>query len=603
MATNRISVLIDVTVDRANRALSGFRKSVSEADGAIGKFKAGAASAGASLKANIVPIAAAAGAAVVGFAAKSVQAASNLAESTNAVNVSFGEAAEGVLEIGESAAKSMGLSKSAFNEAAVGFAAFAESIAGPGGDAADVIGDLTGRAADFASVMNIEVAEAANIFRSSLSGETEPIKKFGIDLSAAAVEAFALSSGLARSKGEMTEAIKVQARYGLLMEKTSKFAGDFTNTSDGLANSTRIAKAEIENFQAEIGENLLPVVADAVTALRGLSDVYAFLGEQSGKSLDNQINKIPILGEEINRALGPAVNPIKALGDAFGGLGEAFGGAADEAEAAAAKAQAATDRHAEAHIKNQRGIKAYQDQLAKDEHVKAYIDHANGMARESKRMADRMAADIQRVEDAYKQFRDGISEDNALLDLEEGWDRVAEAALEAMDGTAQSSRAYQREINNQKSRVLDFIDTLGDVPPEVTSELLAKVDRGMLEEANRQLNAIAAGRTVAFRAQVSGLDSVRGQLNRTGQAVWSHDGSIVGGPSFKGLKDDDVPMVLQKGQAVLTKGQQAAMLNAGTGNGSGGNTYNITIQTGADPKAVVDAIRTFERHHGKGWRG
>ena len=116
---NKISVLIDVTVDKANRALGDFRKSITDADGAAGKFKAGAKSMGDSLKANIMPVAAAAGAAVAAFAVKSIRSASDLAESTNAVNVSFGEAAEGVLAIGENADESMGLSKAAFNEASV----------------------------------------------------------------------------------------------------------------------------------------------------------------------------------------------------------------------------------------------------------------------------------------------------------------------------------------------------------------------------------------------------------------------------------------------------------------------------------------------------
>jgi phage-related protein len=79
-------------------------------------------------------------------------------------------------------------------------------------------------------------------------------------LSAAAVEAYALSSGIWDGAGTMTESQKVQARYGALMEQTSKTQGDFAGTSDELANAQRIAAAEFENSQAKLGDGLRPVM-------------------------------------------------------------------------------------------------------------------------------------------------------------------------------------------------------------------------------------------------------------------------------------------------------------------------------------------------------
>ena len=154
---------------------------------------------------------------VVNFAKSTVAAASDLGESINAVNVTFGEAADGILALGENAASAVGLSQREFNAFAVQFSGFTQQIAGAGGDIAAVTDDLTTRIADFASVMNMDVSEAAQVFQSALAGETEPIRRFGIDMSAAAVEAHALATGLVSSKSEMTEAIKVQARYSLLM--------------------------------------------------------------------------------------------------------------------------------------------------------------------------------------------------------------------------------------------------------------------------------------------------------------------------------------------------------------------------------------------------
>src|SRR5690606_41067702 len=88
----------------------------------------------------------------------------------------------------------------------------------------------------------------------------------------------------------MTEAIKVQARYGLLMQATDKWAGDFANTSDQLANSTRIAQAQFKEAQAELGDALLPVMEDVVNMVRAslipllaqLAPVFAQVGGSIG---------------------------------------------------------------------------------------------------------------------------------------------------------------------------------------------------------------------------------------------------------------------------------------------------------------------------------
>ena len=140
-------------------------------------------------------------------------------------------------------------------------------MVGEGGDVAGFVDDISTRAADFASVFNIEVAEALQVFQSGLSGEAEPLKRFGINLLDSEVKAYALRSGLIGLNDEYTESIKVQARFGLLMESTNKTAGDFADTSDGLANSQRILQASFKGLQAQIGKNLTPAVASLVSSM------------------------------------------------------------------------------------------------------------------------------------------------------------------------------------------------------------------------------------------------------------------------------------------------------------------------------------------------
>lgn len=237
-----------------------------------------------------------AGIAAVGlakFGGDAIKAASDLEESTNAVNVAFLEASESVLKIGETSSEALGLARTEFNQAAVRFSAFADRVVGEGGDVAEFIGGITTRAADFASVFNIDVAEALQVFQSGLAGEAEPLKRFGINLLESEVKAYALRAGIISVGESMDETQKVQARYGLLLESTAKTAGDFANTSEGLANSQRILRARFTDLQAEIGNALLPVVTDLLKAvadrlLPAFEDLGAFFRSPQGqKAIDD----------------------------------------------------------------------------------------------------------------------------------------------------------------------------------------------------------------------------------------------------------------------------------------------------------------------------
>jgi len=238
-----------------------------------------------SLGRNVAVAGAALGIIGVGLG-KSVGRASDLEESLNAVNVAFGRSATGIIEFGKTAATTLGVSQVDFNNAAVRFSAFADRIVGAGNDASGFIADISTRASDFASVFNIEVAEALGVFQSGLAGEAEPLKRFGINLLDSEVKAYAMANGIGEVGRQLTETEKVQARYGLLMQATEKTAGDFANTSDGLANGLRILKAQLDDTQAVIGKQLLPVIAEVVPVIRQMAGELAQKLVEAVKAVD-----------------------------------------------------------------------------------------------------------------------------------------------------------------------------------------------------------------------------------------------------------------------------------------------------------------------------
>ena len=281
-----------------------------------------------------IGIAAAAGAAAITkLSVDSIRAASDLQESTNAVNVAFGDAADAILKIGETSAESLGVARTEFNQAAVRFSAFAERVVGQGGDVAGFIGDVTTRAADFASVFNIDVSEALQVFQSGLSGEAEPLKRFGINLLDSEVKAYAMANGIGEVGKELTETEKVQARYGLLLESTNKTAGDFANTSDSLANRQRILEASFTDIQAEIGQALLPSFEKLVgIAKDDLLPVFKDIAERVGPAVADFLE---FLAEVFEQAFTEGTDLNEALdnlGDAFDLLFGAITGGKRDAE-------------------------------------------------------------------------------------------------------------------------------------------------------------------------------------------------------------------------------------------------------------------------------
>lgn len=204
-------------------------------------------------------------------AQKFTGAASDLGESINAVNVTFGEGADTILTFGENAAQSIGLAQSEFNALVTPMGAVLKNIAGLNeSDAAQWAVDLSTRAADMASVFNTDVDQALGAINSAIRGETDTIEQFGVSLTAATVETRALADTGKESASQLTEQEKATARLNLIMEQTAGVAGDFANTSGGLANQQRILAAEQEELAAQMGQHLLPIQLKMLETFRAL---------------------------------------------------------------------------------------------------------------------------------------------------------------------------------------------------------------------------------------------------------------------------------------------------------------------------------------------
>lgn len=212
---------------------------------------------------------------VYDVASASISLASNLQEVQNVVDVTFGDGADKVNKWASTAASAYGLSELAAKEAAGSFGAMFKAM-GLGSEVVNEMStEMAGLVGDFSSFYNVEQDAAATILRSAISGETESIKRYGVNMGVAALEAYALASGVGKSYEEMTIGEKAILRQNYLMKSLQDVQGDYVRTSDGFANSQRTMKLNIESVGTAIGNILLPSAAKGAQAVGDLAEQMA----------------------------------------------------------------------------------------------------------------------------------------------------------------------------------------------------------------------------------------------------------------------------------------------------------------------------------------
>ena len=206
---------------------------------------------------------------IIEFGKAAIGVASDLNEVQNVVDTTFGT--DGAIKINEwarNAAESFGESELQAKQFTSTLGAMFKSMGVGQADMEEMSMSLAGLAGDMASFYNLDPTEAFEKLRSGISGETEPLKQLGINMSVANLEAFALSEGITKAYTSMTQAEQATLRYQYIMSATADAQGDFANTSDSLANQQRILQLEVQTLAAEIGQDLMPIAQEILTIAR-----------------------------------------------------------------------------------------------------------------------------------------------------------------------------------------------------------------------------------------------------------------------------------------------------------------------------------------------
>ena len=204
---------------------------------------------------------------LIDFGKQAVNVASDLQEVQNVVDTAFGSMTYKMEEFADKAIETYGISKLAAKQTGSTFMAMARGMGIAQDNASDMAISLTGLSADMASFYNVTQDVANTALKSIFTGETETLKQFGVVMTEANLQAFALSKGIKKNISDMSQAEKVQLRYAFVMQQTALAQGDFAKTSDSWANQTRILKEQWKEFLGILGNGLIQVLTPVVKFL------------------------------------------------------------------------------------------------------------------------------------------------------------------------------------------------------------------------------------------------------------------------------------------------------------------------------------------------
>lgn len=127
--------------------------------------------------------------------------------------------------------------------------------------------NLTQLGYDLASLKNIPVAESFTKIQAAISGELEPIRRLGVDISNARLQQELLNLGYSQSVSTLSQADKAVLRYIAIMKQTTDAQGDFARTINSPANQIKILKAQLNSLARSVGSLLYPALKSILPPL------------------------------------------------------------------------------------------------------------------------------------------------------------------------------------------------------------------------------------------------------------------------------------------------------------------------------------------------
>ena len=223
------------------------------------------------------------------FIAQAVTESNKYQEDLNLFTVALGQYAAEAQNYAEKVSDVMGIdpaqwlrNQGIFNTLLTGFGDTAER-------AQLMSQNLTQLGYDISSFFNISIEDAMQKLQSGISGELEPLRRLGYDLSQARLEQTALNLGIKESVANMTQAEKAELRYYAIMTQVTTAQGDMARTLEAPANQLRILQAQLTQAARAIGNIFIPalnaILPYAIAVVQVIREIANALANLAGFKL------------------------------------------------------------------------------------------------------------------------------------------------------------------------------------------------------------------------------------------------------------------------------------------------------------------------------
>lgn len=223
------------------------------------------------------------------FIAQAVTESNKYQEDLNLFTVALGQYAAEAQNYAEKVSDVMGIdpaqwlrNQGVFNTLLTGFGDTAER-------AQLMSQNLTQLGYDISSFFNISIEDAMQKLQSGISGELEPLRRLGYDLSQARLEQTALNLGIKESVANMTQAEKAELRYYAIMTQVATAQGDMARTLEAPANQLRILQAQLTQAARAIGNIFIPalnaILPYAIAVVQVIREIANALANLAGFKL------------------------------------------------------------------------------------------------------------------------------------------------------------------------------------------------------------------------------------------------------------------------------------------------------------------------------
>lgn len=241
-----------------------------------------------------------------------VKLASDASETQAKFAQVFGEMADDMNEWVEAYGTAQGRARTDLKEMTATMMSIVKAMGLTGEAGMELSKTITQLSVDMGAFHNVADIEAFNALRSAITGEYEPMKRFGVVINEARVEQELLNMGIVGGTKAATDAEKAQARLNLIMQATTDVQGAAAREADGLANQTKALTADLKELGEEFGQILIPMARDLISVVRD------GIGWISG--LDEGTKRLIVTTGLLAAATGPVIWGLGTLAGSVGQL-------------------------------------------------------------------------------------------------------------------------------------------------------------------------------------------------------------------------------------------------------------------------------------------